>query len=887
MIRLRKYGAIALLVLTLLIAAQVSVSFLVRTHRMRGYLIAHLESAFGRPVEVGRFSVQILPIPELDVDAVTIGEDPAFGHEYFLRAEQMAARFRWLGLLRGHFEFGTMSLSRPSLILVRNADGRWNLEGWLPPTRSNSPGVSSTSRPQLPAEPTHHLQKIDFDEGRINFKMGDEKRPLAFTNVSGSVEQVSPGRWELRLEAEPWRSGVALQSTGTVQVIGDIAGTSARLQPAQIRLHWGKVSLADLFRLVTGNDSGVRGEFALDGNASVGTTSPGQEAASNQWRFALQARAAQIHRWDLTERSDNPRINVNVKGLWDIAADEARAEEMLVELPGSNLSGSAVLHTAGPANWHAQFKSIAVQGVDLLAWYRAFQPDVAEEIAVDDLITGSVSASGWPLRWEDGAIVSTGGALRVPGLAPARIDPFHGSVRNGKSNLEGLRLKLVTEVPSPAVSEKSEKAAAKPRTIATPENTIEASLVHDSMAHQGGLRLNLRLTDATRLFKLTAAFGHPLNKGWEYTGGASGFLAWNWGSSLREAHRSGSIELTKAQLQVAGLNQPLKVEETRLEWKDGRRNVSIEKADAFGAAWSGTITETGEGIAGEEDDWRFQLHADHLDAAELDRWFGPRARPNWLQRLLSSLLGETNTAQASELLRRVSADGELSADTFSIEKIKLGKAHAKLALHALHLEVQEAEAEWAGGSVRGGMQALFSPLPKYEVTAEVERVNLAQLPWTPRWAERWNGIASGQIHLSTAGVGREDLLKQLAGSGEVKLSKIEFRGWDVESSAEAGIPRTGSSRWTSGEGKFEVGERRVRFDTIQMEAPHARTQMAGTVSFDMDGNLTFLPGAREKRGTRTMPAACELRLSGPLENPVATVQPASELISHKLSTPQK
>ena len=90
------------------------------------------------------------------------------------------------------------------------------------------------------------------------------------------------------------------------------------------------------------------------------------------------------------------------------------------------------------------------------------------------------------------------------------------------------------------------------------------------MAHQGNLRLNLHLPEAAPVFKLTAAFGYPLNKGWEYDGGASGFLAWNWGSSLKGARRSGSIELAKARLQVAGLNQPLRLEDARLEWNDGR-----------------------------------------------------------------------------------------------------------------------------------------------------------------------------------------------------------------------------------------------------------------------------------------------------------------------------
>jgi hypothetical protein len=189
------------------------------------------------------------------------------------------------------------------------------------------------------------------------------------------------------------------------------------------------------------------------------------------------------------------------------------------------------------------------------------------------------------------------------------------------------------------------------------------------------------------------------------------------------------------------------------------------------------------------------------------------------------------------------------------------------------VEIPDAGAEWAGGSVHGEMEARFSPLPQYEMNAEVERVNLAQLPWPPRWAERWSGIASGKIHLTMSGVGREELLKQLAGGGEIELDKIEFRGWDVESSAELGALRVGASRWTSGEGKFEIGERRIRFEGIQLEAPRARTQLDGTIGFGLDGNFTFAPGARGKRGAHTIAAARELRVSGPLETPTVALQP--------------
>jgi hypothetical protein len=872
MIRFRRYGGIAVLLMALILAAQAGVSLLVRTHRMREYLITHLESAFGRPVQAGRFSVQILPIPELDVDAVTIGEDPAFGNEYFLRADQMTARFRWLGLLGGHFEFGTMSFTRPSLILVRNGAGHWNLEGWLPPARAarGSPTAMAT---QSRAESTYHLQKVDFDEGRINFKLSDEKLPFAFTDVSGSVEQVSSGRWQLQLEAQPWRSGVPLQSTGTLQVAGYVAGTSARMQPAQIRLHWGKVSLADLFRLITGNDSGVRGEFALDGNASIGMEPTTATAAASTWRFGLQARATNIHRWDLTERDDNPRVNVNLRGLWNLAVGEARAEELLVELPKSNLIGTAVLKTSGPAAWNAHFLRMAVQGEDLLAWYRAFQPGVSEEVALSDLITGSVSATGWPLRWDTGAIQSEPGSLHLPGQVVAHLEPFHATMRNGKFDAQGLRLRLPAEAAISA-NEKGEKNAVKPRGNVVAENSIDAALSQDSVAHQGDLRLNVHLLEAAPVFKLTAAFGYPLNKGWEYDGGASGFLMWNWGSSLKGARRSGSIELAKARLQVAGLNQPLRLEDARLEWNDAGRNAVIGKVDAFGAAWSGTISQQNEIVVTEGNPWNFQLHADHLDATELDRWVGPRSRPNWLQRLLPSLLGDANTAHASELLRRVSAEGELTADTLTIEKIKLSKAHGHLALHSLHLEVRDGEAQWAGGTVRGGMQAQFSPLPKYEMNALIENVNMTQLPWPPRWGERWTGMAAGKIHLTTAGVGKEDLLKQLAGGGDLKLAKVEFRGWDVELSAESGGPSVGASRWTSGEGEFQLKDQKLQLDGFRLEAPHQRTELAGTISFGMDGNLTFTPRPRTAPGSRTISPARELRVTGQLENPAVAVLPA-------------
>jgi len=109
---------------------------------------------------------------------------------------------RWTGLLRGHFEFGTMSLSKPSLLLVRNSESRWNLERWLPPAKGNPAPSAPVHGPPSPVAPVNRLERIEFDEGRINFKTSKEGELRAYGRLEtlnatyfayGQRLQVDPG----------------------------------------------------------------------------------------------------------------------------------------------------------------------------------------------------------------------------------------------------------------------------------------------------------------------------------------------------------------------------------------------------------------------------------------------------------------------------------------------------------------------------------------------------------------------------------------------------------------------------------------------------------------------------------------------------------------------
>ena len=868
MSKLQKWWKPALGIVALVIAAQAGVSVLARTHRVHAYLVAQLERAFGRQVEVVSFNARILPSPQLDANGVTVGEDPAFGHEYFLRAEQLSAGLRWRGLLRGHFEFGTMSLNKPSLILVRNSEGRWNLERWLPPAKSSSVPSAPVHGPPSPVAPVNRLERIEFEEGRINFKTGDDKLPFAFISVSGSVEQVSPGRWQLQLAAQPWRSGVSLQSAGTIKVLGDLAGTSTRLQPAEITLHWSEASLADVFRLFRGQDYGLRGVFALDASAKSGMA---KDDGPGDWKFSVQARAGQMHRWDLTERADNPRLNVNVKGRWNVGAGSLAADEIAVEGPRSNLRGMFHFVSEKTPSIELRLDSMGIQASDVLAWYRAFHPGLAEGVTAEQYFTGGMIFRGWPLSLESAALSSGGGTVKVPGFAqPLRIGPVSGGRERGLLTIGPVRVALGGDL-------RDVLAPKRRRLASVMENAADLTLAHDLNAHSGSISIEGNTLNAEDFLKLSSAFGYPLNHGWELRGPATAVTKWEW-KKPRGAAWNGRIAFSKANLTVAGLNQPLKISEGELDWIDGRRVARIVKVDGFGGTWTGNIEESLQAETEDEPQWNFHLSVDRLDAADLDRWVGPRARPNWLQRLLPTLLGgAAPSPPASELVRRVKAEGEMDIAQLTIEKLKLEHVLAKGSLHDLQLDVRESQAEWAGGKVRAKINARFLPRPVYEIAAELDRVNLAQLPGAGRIAERLGGVASGTLQVKTEGVGREELLRKLAGRGEFHLNKVEFRGWDVNASVADGAVQTGVSRWTTGQGSLRLRDSSILLEDFRLDGGKQWTLVNGTLSFGRNADLeieTANPPKDKDRKASDPSGGHVLKISGPLDGPKVSVEQA-------------
>ena len=159
--------------------------FLVRpgANRLRTRIVSSISLALGRPVEVASVSWRLLPQPGFDLNDFVVEDDPAFGAEPMLRASEVSATLRLTSFLRGRLEISSLGLTEPSLNLVRNSQGHWNLENLL--ERAEKIPVAPTAKPKTERRPG--FPYVEASRGRINFKFGAEKRPYALMDADFSL----------------------------------------------------------------------------------------------------------------------------------------------------------------------------------------------------------------------------------------------------------------------------------------------------------------------------------------------------------------------------------------------------------------------------------------------------------------------------------------------------------------------------------------------------------------------------------------------------------------------------------------------------------------------------------------------------------------------------
>ena len=228
--------------------------------RLRTRIVRSISLALGRQVDVGSVTLRLLPQPGFELEGFVVHDDPAFGAEPVLQSSDVLALVRVSSLLRGRLEVARLSLTEPSLNLVRNAEGRWNLENLL--ERAAKTPVAPTAKARNEVRPG--FPYIEADHGRINFKFGQEKKPYALTEANFALWQDSENTWGMRLQAQPMRTDFNLSDTGLLEVEGSWQRAANLHQtPLQFTAQWEGAQLGQVTKLTLGQDKGWRGAIGL------------------------------------------------------------------------------------------------------------------------------------------------------------------------------------------------------------------------------------------------------------------------------------------------------------------------------------------------------------------------------------------------------------------------------------------------------------------------------------------------------------------------------------------------------------------------------------------------------------------------------------------------
>jgi AsmA protein len=256
-----------LIVLLILFLAFLLIAFLpplVNVSRFRQRIATNISNALGRPVHFDQVSLTLLPLPGFTLKTFVIDEDPAFGYEPILRADEVEVTLRISSLWHPHVEFSRIAFSDPSVNLVHDANGKWNIESLL----LQASHLQAAPTGQRFAGPARRFPYIEATGARLNLKFDQEKMPVSFTDADFALWLPEPHQWHLRLEAHPMRTDTSPGDTGSIRVEGTLGATglnAASLEQIPIDLHgdWRDAQLGGLSRLFLGRDPDLRGDFSL------------------------------------------------------------------------------------------------------------------------------------------------------------------------------------------------------------------------------------------------------------------------------------------------------------------------------------------------------------------------------------------------------------------------------------------------------------------------------------------------------------------------------------------------------------------------------------------------------------------------------------------------
>jgi AsmA-like C-terminal region/AsmA family len=736
--------------------------------RLKARIAASISAGLARPVEVGSVHLRLLPRPGFDLEDLVVYDDPAFGQEPMLRAPEVTADLRLLSLVRGRLEIARLDLTDPSLNLVHGDNGRWNLEALL--QHASSVPLAPTAKTKSERRPA--FPYIQVSSGRINFKVGQEKKPYALTNADFALWQDSENAWGIRLKAEPVRSDLSLNDTGILRVNGTWQRAAIlRDTPVQFTVEWDRPQLGQLTKFLSGDDKGWRGAVQLD-LAVTGTPANLQVNGD--------ASVQDFRRYDIPS---GPALALAAHCSGRYSSVDHLVHEVACRLPvgDGNLTLKGDVGMPASHRYDLVLNAEGLPASALVALAQRAKRNLPEDLEASGKVRGNL-------------------VMRRNGVADeAPRFSGNGEIAGLRLSSPGSKVELdVASIPLKLTADNSTEITRAGKAVGRGERQLQfgpfplaggrgAGPMARGWLGVSGYGISLvGEAEVARMLRVAKLFGLPapsvaadgqakvdlqiagIWRGW-IGGTPSG------ANNFAGPQVTGTVKLRGVRAEIRGVDEPIEISSANLQLLRDKVQVTKLSASAAHAQWTGSLElPRGCGAPG-ACTVSFDLASNQLSLGEVARWMSPQPAPQPWYRLSSngtsagdagglkfftSVHAEGRITVNHLVLGGTTADGvtasgaatdRVTADHLSADRVSADRVSADLSLDAGKLRLSDLRGELLGGKHRGEWQGDFSVRPPvYTGKGTLTGVSLRQL--ASMMHDEWiTGTAGGSYEITASG----------------------------------------------------------------------------------------------------------------------------------------
>ena len=749
----------------------------------------NLEQTLGRKVEFEKVHFTLFTGPGFSLENVTIGEDPRFGLEPFAFVPTMQVRLRPDKLLLGQIRLATLRLVEPSLNLVKRSDGTWNVIELV--RRLSAPRRS----------PLHLFPVFEVEDGRVDFKFGNQKTTLYLLNAGVAVYPERSGLLTLRFSGSPARTDRAGHGFGHLRGQAKWHIDATREEDAlQADVNLDPSNLGEMTTLVEGHDLGVHGTVS----SSFRAVGPLQKL-----RMLGTVHFTDLHRWDLIPVNGED-WNIRYGGTADLVSHRLNIEtwgKAAESAPPERTPVSLVLQVndflTRPV-WALTARMSQVPLTSVLPLGRRMGLNLPRDLTVAGNVDGEVTLNS-------GSGVQGSATLRDVSATLPNTPPLNAEIVN--------------------VSIQQDRVHFDKTTLQTAAENLQLGGDYFLMTPKADASIATQDFPVTELkAALSPWLGMPANFDLLHDGKVSGQLIYAKNEDNGGVW-SGKMHFAGATLKLPGLAKPLREAEGQVIFDESAMEVPRFSSMAGERSISGSYRYLPAALHPEH--LRMELPA--MELSELQALLAPTLEPqNWLARL-----HVTKRVVPSWLANR-NMEGDLLVKRFFVNEKEVGSLAAHFFWRGVNLQFSKVGLNSLVGSLQAqGTISLASYSPDYSFSAQIRGL-------------RWGGgrlAAEGTVQ--TTGIG-SDVLGNLQSSGTFSGENLTLTPDDTLDRVSGDFTLSFADGWpdlrlpavrAGGEDEPWTGEGAAQNDgklVLKLERAGQQRQIVTSILPDRDSTLSRL-----------------------------------------------